>query len=517
MNDQPNRFDTAKDAARRNFDEARRRFGTGGDGELNAYGRWRERHPQFNKTIWTAIALVLVGLFIWWLLPGKLKGDVPRGMGGPQPVGVARVEKGPIDVTINALGTVTPLATVSVRPQVSGQIVHFSFHEGQMVKAGEVLAEIDPRPFQAALDQANGQLAHDMASLVNARIELKRQRALLAAKATSQQTLDNQVATVKQDEGTVASDVANVKTAAINLGYTKVSSPVAGRAGIRQVDLGNYVSAGQSTAIVVVTQLQPISVLFTVPEDNIGAIMARFGVGEAMQVDAYDKPQTTKLATGRISAVDSQIDTSTGTVKLRAMFDNEDGLLFPNQFVNVRLLVNTLQDQVVIPAAAIQRGASGTFVFVVKNDEADKAKKVVSMRVVTTGVQQGDRVAVTKGLNPGETVVTDGADRLRDGGEVTIPGGQTVVDVKAPAGAAGAGLSDADKAARRAKMMAVCGADFKKYCDGLKGPEMFMCMREHRNDFSDTCKAEMKKMRRSGGGAGGAPGGGPPPGGPPPG
>jgi multidrug efflux system membrane fusion protein len=481
MNDQPNRFDTAKDAARRNFEEARRRFGTGGNGELNAYGRWRERHSQLNKTIWVAVALVLVGLFVWWLLPGKVNNDLSRGAGGPQPVGVARAVKGPIDVTINALGTVTPLATVSVRTQVSGTIVRFAFHEGQMVKAGDLLAEIDPRPFQAALDQAKGQLARDQASLVNARIELKRQRALMAANATSQQNVDNQIATVKQDEGTVVSDQANVQSAAINLGYTKVSSPVAGRAGIRTVDVGNFVSAGQSAAIVVVTQLQPISVLFTVPEDNIGAIMARFSAGESMQVDAYDRAQTNKLATGRLAAVDSQVDTTTGTVKLRAMFSNDDSELFPNQFVNVRLLVNTLQDQVVIPAAAVQRGASGTFAFVVKSD------KTVSMRVITLGVQQDDRVAVTKGLNPGETVVTDGADRLRDGGEVTIPGGQTVADVKAPA-----------------------GADFKKYCDGLKGPEMFMCMREHRGDFSDACKTEMKKLHHSGGGAGGPPGGGPP-------
>ncbi len=502
MNDQPNRFDTAKVAARRNFDEARRRFGTGGDGELNAYGRWREHHPQFNKTIWVVVALVLVGLFVWWLLPGKAKNDMPRGMGGPQPVGVARAVKGPIDVTVNALGTVTPLATVSVRPQVSGTVIRFAFHEGQMVKAGDLLAEIDPRPFQAALDQAKGQLARDQASLVNARIELKRQHSLMAANATSQQNVDNQIATVKQDEGTVVSDQANVQSAAINLGYTKVTSPVAGRAGIRTVDVGNFVSAGQTTAIVVVTQLQPISVLFTVPEDNIGAIMARFNAGEAMQVDVYDRAQTNKLATGRLAAVDSQVDTTTGTVKLRAMFSNDDGDLFPNQFVNVRLLVNTLQNQVVIPAAAVQRGASGTFAFVVKSD------KTVSMRVITLGVQQGDSVAITKGLNPGETVVTDGADRLRDGGEVTIPGGQTVVDVKAPAGATGGGLSDAERAARRAKMMAACGADMKKYCDGMTGREAFMCLREHRDDVSDACKTEMKSMRRSGGG--GRPGGGPP-------
>jgi multidrug efflux system membrane fusion protein len=379
-----------------------------------------------------------------------------------------------------------------------------------MVKAGDLLAEIDPRSFQAALDQAKGQLARDMAALQNARIELKRQQSLMAARATSQQNLDNQMATVKQDEGTIVSDHANVAAAEVNIGYTKVISPVAGRAGIRQVDVGNFVSAGQTTPIVVVTQLEPISVLFTVPEDNVNAIMDRFSSGEAMRVDAYDRAQVEKLATGRLAAVDSQVDTTTGTVKLRAMFTNEDGRLFPNQFVNVRLLVNTLQDQVVIPAAAIQRGASGTFVFVVKADHT------VEMRTVTLGVQQGDKVAVTQGLNPGETVVTDGADRLRDGGQVTIPGGPKVVDVKAPAGAAPGGMSDADKLKRRAAMQAACGADIKKYCGGKEGPEMFMCMREHRDDFSDTCKTELKKMRRSGGGFG-RPGGGPRPGGPPPG
>jgi len=229
-----------------------------------------------------------------------------------------------------------------------------------------------------------------------------------------------------------------------------------------------------------------------------------------MRVDAYDRAQTTKLTTGRLSAIDSQVDTSTGTVKLRAMFTNEDGELFPNQFVNVRLLVNTLQNQVIIPASAIQRGASGTFVFVVKSDHT------ISMRTVTVGVQQGDKVAITAGLNPGETVVTDGGDRLRDGSEVAIPTGQAVKDVAGPSGAgAPSGLSDKEKAERRAKMVAACGADIKKYCADAKGRELMMCMREHRDDLSDTCKSEMKKMRRSSS-AGAPPGGpgGPPPGGP---
>jgi multidrug efflux system membrane fusion protein len=252
---------------------------------------------------------------------------------------------------------------------------------------------------------------------------------------------------------------------------------------------------------VVVTQLQPISVLFSVPEDSVNAIVERINAGEDLKVDIFDRAQSAKLATGHLAAVDSQVDTTTGTVKLRALFDNEDSQLFPNQFVNVRLLVNTLANQVVIPAAAVQRGASGTFVFVVKAD------KTVSMRNVTLGVQQGDRVAVVKGLNPGETVVTDGADRLRDGGEVTIPGGQKVADVKAPDSAAGAGPTDAERAAARAKMTAVCGADMKKYCNGLKGREAMMCMRDHRDDLSDACKAQMKKMHHGGGGAAG---GGPP-------
>ncbi|MDR3528492.1 MAG: MdtA/MuxA family multidrug efflux RND transporter periplasmic adaptor subunit [Rhizomicrobium sp.] len=498
MSKQDDTVDTATGWARRNIAEARSRLG-GAQGEGDG---WVSRHvPGGPKTLWILLAIVLVVLFVWWLLPGKAKTS-QRGMGGPQPVGVALVQRGPLDVTLNALGTVTPLATVSVRPQVSGQIIRFSFKEGQMVKAGDVLAEIDPRTFEAAVTQAQGQLARDNAQLADARIQLARQRALMAANATSRQTLDTQAATVKQLEGTVLSDSANVKSAQVNLGYTHVTSPVAGRAGIRTVDVGNFVSAGQTTAIVVVTQLEPISVLFTVPEDSVHAVLERYNTGDDMQVEAYDRGQTVKLATGRLTAIDTQVDTTTGTVKMRAMFANDDGELFPNQFVNVRLLVNTLQNQVIVPSAAVQRGASGTFVFVVKADHT------VAMRVIKLGPQQGDHQAVISGLNPGETVVTDGADRLRDGSEVTVPSGQKVTDVKGSE-TVGSGLSDKEKAERRAKMIAACGADIKKYCADAKGRELMMCMRENRDSLSETCQAELKKMRRSGGGAGGPPRGGP--------
>ncbi len=517
MSDQTSRFETAAQQAKRNFEDARRRF-SGPDGEAKRDGvigrvrGWSSQNlPGGEKTFWIIIAIILLALFVWWLLPGKSRDLGRMGMGGPQPVGVAVAERGPIDVTLNALGNVTPLATVTVRPQVSGQIIKFAFQEGQMVKAGDLLAVIDPRSFQAALEQARGQLARDQALLTNARLDLKRQQGLSAANATSQQALDTQAAQVKQYEGIVMSDRANVDSAAINLGYTRVTSPVAGRVGIRTVDVGNFVSAGQSSGIVVVTQLQPISVLFSVPEDNVRAIVSRIHSGEELRVDAYDRDQSTKLATGRLSAVDSQVDTTTGTVKLRAMFDNEDGVLFPNQFVNVRLLVDTLRNQVVIPSAALQRGAEGNFVYVVKADHT------VSMRTVTAGAQQGDRMAITKGLNPGETVVTDGADRLREGGEVSIPSGQKVAKVKPAENATelpsgGQASRDAQRAAFFAKIQQSCGADIKKYCADSPGRRAMSCLRENQDSLSSQCQTTLKSMPKRRG-AGGPPGG-PPPGGP---
>ena len=386
---------------------------------VDGAGRWGERNlPGGAPTVWIGVGIVAIIVVLWAFWPSANTRTGRFGVGGPQPVGVAKVEVGDINVRLNALGTVTPLASVTVRPQVSGQILKFDFQEGQMVKAGDVLAEIDPRPFQAALDQAKGQLARDSASLANARVDLGRFQSLWDQKAIARQQVDTQSALVKQDEGVIESDRANVQAAAINLGYTKITSPIAGRVGIRQVDVGNLVQAGQANGIVVVTQLQPISVLFTLPEDNINAVMQQVNAGATLATDAFDRGQTRKLSSGKLAAVDTQIDTTTGSVKLRAMFDNADDALFPNQFVNIEILVNTLHDQLIVPASAIQRGSEGTFVYVVAKDNT------AGVRTVTTGQSEGDRVSITQGLKAGEVVVVDGADRLREGSQVMLPKGQ---------------------------------------------------------------------------------------------
>ena len=397
-------------------DAQKHSFGQVGTATGNA-GRWADAHiPGGQKVLWILLGLLLLGALLYALHPNANEGARQRfGLNGAMPVGVAKAASGDINITLNALGTVTPLATVTVRPQVSGNIQSINFTEGQMVKAGDVLAVIDPRPYIAALDQARGALEKDVATLQNAKVDLARYQALWAQKAVSQQILATQVATVRQDEGVITSDKANVETAEINLGYTKITSPVAGRVGLRQVDVGNLVTSGQSNQIVVVTELHPISVLFTVPEDNIDAIMDRVNTGAKLQVQAFDRAQSKLLATGTLATVDNEVDVTTGTVKLRAMFDNPDMSLFPNQFVNTKLLVNTLHDQVVVPSAAIQRGAQGSYLWVVGAD------KTVSMRSVTTGSTDGDKVGIAKGLKIGETVVIDGADRLRDGDEVSIP------------------------------------------------------------------------------------------------
>ncbi|WP_420869399.1 MdtA/MuxA family multidrug efflux RND transporter periplasmic adaptor subunit [Cupriavidus necator] len=325
------------------------------------------------------------------------------------PVVVATVAKRDMDVVLNGLGNVTPVSNVTVRAQVSGPLLKVLFKEGQMVKAGDVLAEIDPRPFQAALDQAVGQLARDQALLQNARLDQQRYRTLLGQDSISKQQVDTQDALVRQYEGVVKTDQGNVANARLQLGYTRIVAPVSGRIGLRQVDPGNIVNTGDTNGIALITQIQPIAVMYTIPEDNLPSVLKKLNAGEKLPVQAWDRQVRNQLGEGTLLTTDNQIDTTTGTVKLKAVFPNEDGMLFPNQFVNVRTRVDTLRDATVIPVAAIQRGQQGTFVYTV--DEASKVK----VQVVTLGPGDGSRNAVLKGLEPGQRVVVDGADRLKEG------------------------------------------------------------------------------------------------------
>ena len=463
---------------------------------------WSSRNPRLSRVVWFAVVLALLALLIWAIYPAKNQGR--RGLinQGAQPVGVAKVITGDINVTLNALGTVTPLSTATVRPQVGGMLIKINFTEGQMVKAGDTLAQIDPRPYQAALDQARGQLARDAATLANAKVDLQRYQALLAQNAIAQQQVATQAATVRSTEGIVVSDQANVETARINLGYTNIVSPVEGRAGIHLVDIGNIVQAGQSNGIVVVTKLDPMSVLFTIPEDSVGKVVSRVGSGATLPVDVYDRSQTNKITSGNLSAVDTVVDPTTGSVKLRALFDNKDNKLFPAQFVNVKLFVDTLHNQTIVPVAAIQRGADGSFVFVVTPE------KTVTQRDVKTGVQDGNNIQILSGVKPGDTVVVDGADRLRDGADVEIP--NLTGKIAAPSG----GESDAARAARLAEVRAAvakaCSTDLKKLCPDAKpgSREMRMCLFQNRDDLSADCSKAMSQMRRGGGAGGGRRGGG---------
>jgi len=374
---------------------------------------------------------------------GRSGGGGPPGAGGggPVAVSVAKVTLGDITVRIPALGTITPLATVTVKTQINGTLQKILFTEGQLVKAGDPIALIDPRPYEAALDQAAGNLRRDQALLVDARLDLKRYEDLITQDSVAEQQVDTQRYLVDQYVGTVASDEAAVKAAKVNLIYCHITSPVTGRVGLRQVDQGNYVTPGDTNGIVVVTQLQPITAIFPIPEDNVTKVMQRLHDGATLAAEAYDRTNIAKLSDGKVLTVDNQIDVTTGTVKLRAQFDNKDNMLFPNQFVNIQLLVDNLKNQVVMPNAAVHRGApngvTSTFVYLVNADST------VSVRPVTLGVVDGENVGVTAGLTPGAVVVTEGGDRLRDGATVSLPGSEPpparAANASAGAGTKGAG------------------------------------------------------------------------------
>jgi multidrug efflux system membrane fusion protein len=337
--------------------------------------------------------------------------------GQATPVGIAAAAKADIPIVIRALGTVTPLANVTIKTQITGQLVQVAFTEGQAVKKGDLLAVVDPRPYEVALQNAQGTLAKDEALLKNAQIDLQRYATLVKQDSIARQQYDTQAALVRQYEAQIVTDQAVVDNAKLNLVYTRIIAPVSGRIGLRLVDPGNYVTMGDATGICVITQMQPMSVLFTIPEDSLPLVRKRLRDGAKLPVTALDRAQKNQLAVGQLATTDNQVDTTTGTVKLRATFDNSDEALFPNQFVNVRLLADTVKDATTVPVAAIQRGQPGTFVYFVKADDT------VGIRVVETGATDGEKVAIVKGLEVGEQVVIDGVDRLRDGAKIRRPTG----------------------------------------------------------------------------------------------
>jgi membrane fusion protein, multidrug efflux system len=387
-----------------------------------------EKHSGINwrRLIWIIVAIAAVAALLWYIQPsatsnanggsgGGGKHGGRYGNNGPMPVVAAVAQKGDIDVTRSALGTVTPLANVTVRTQINGQLQQIGFQEGQMVNEGDFLAEIDPRPYQLALEQAEGALQRDQALLADAKLNLERYQKLVQQDSIAKQTLTTQQSLVTQDEGNVQTDQGQIDAAKLNLAYCHITAPVSGRVGLRQVDQGNYAQVSDANGIVTLTQLQPITVIFTLPEDDLPAVMKRLASGAELQATAYDRTNANKLATGKLVSVDNQIDTSTGTIKLRAQFDNQDNILFPNQFVNIELLVDTLHDATIIPSAAIQRGNPPTFVYVINADNTVKVQEV------KLGPTQGDNISITDGLKPDDKVVIDGADKLRDGAKITLP------------------------------------------------------------------------------------------------
>jgi multidrug efflux system membrane fusion protein len=330
------------------------------------------------------------------------------------PVLAAPVRQGSLDIYLFALGTVTPLNAVVVRGRVDGQLMKVAFTEGQMVKAGDLLAQIDPRPFEVQLTLATGQQARNQALLENARADLERYRTLLAQDSISRQQVDTQESLVRQYEAALQADQGGIDNAKLQLTHARVVAPIGGRVGLRLVDPGNIVRAGDANGIVVITQLQPIAVVFPIPEDALPRVMKRLRAGNRIPVDAYDRAQKEKLGSGRLLTADNQIDTATGTIKLKAEFPNTDGALFANQFVNVRMPVETRVNATLVPTAAIQRGAAGTFVYVVKDD------LTVAVTLVQAGPTQGEITVIDRGVSPGARVVIDGADRLREGAKVEL-------------------------------------------------------------------------------------------------
>jgi multidrug efflux system membrane fusion protein len=418
----------------------------------------RGRRSRLIGTIVAILAMAGLGGLAWHLIhqpqagPGGGPGSA-RGQGGAGPgagrggpggpggrgmpattVGVGKAERADIPIVLDALGTVTPAAVATVRPQIGGVLQKILFTEGQLVKEGQVLATIDPRPAQMALLQATGQRQRDEAQLETAKVTLGRYQTLLQQDSIARQDVDTQAALVKQLQGTVTTDKAAEGIARINLGYTQVRAPIAGRVGLRTVDIGNLVGSSDANGIAVITQQSPIDVEFAVPQDQLPAIQQRVNANATLPATALDRTRTRELAQGRFMALDNQVDTTTGTVKAKARFGNEGSTLFPSQFVNIRLQVDVIRNAVTVPVTALRHGASGDYVYVL-----DPQTRTVALRTVKRGQADAERVEITTGLQGGETVITEGADRLKDGAKVTLPGDRPARGQGAGAGGAQGG------------------------------------------------------------------------------
>ncbi len=380
-----------------------------------------ESRPRRRRWLWV-LALLGVASVAWYLFAHRGASDKAKGTAagkggdkkqqGPVPVLAATANTKDVGVYLTGLGTVVPLNTVTVKSRVDGQLLRIDFREGQIVRGGDLLAEIDPRPFQVQLMQAEGQKAKDEAALHNAQVDLQRYEVLFKEDSIAKQQLDTQAATVAQDQAVLKSDQAQIESARLNLTYSRVTAPIGGRVGLRQVDVGNIIHAADANGLVVITQLQPIDVLFTIPADQLPQVLPQVHAGKVLGVDAYDRDLKHKLASGQVLAIDNEIDQTTGTVRLKAVFPNADEALFPSQFVNARLLVNTLHGAVTVPAAAIQRSPQATFVYVIKPDQTVESRNVVA------GLTEGDDTVIQQGLAAGERVVIDGVDKLRPGMKV---------------------------------------------------------------------------------------------------